>query len=293
MTLTDDIAAVQARLDSAADEAWLLAAVTRLLLRGEAARDDLDRAAARLAAAAGVVVPGGDMALAGGRALRSQLAQLLALADPNTPVRWDQLDDATLLAQGRASSMNAVMWLMPDSPFPAVRDALTRTGAAFLDVGTGVGAICGALCARLPELRCVGLDISPRPLALADRELTALGVRDRVELREQDVARLDDVDMYDVAWIPLPLLPVQIVEVAVERVVRALKPGGVVIAAANRQPGDEHAAAMATLQALTVGGNPAFQEDVKAWLARAGAVDLVDVPTPPMAPAIVVAKRAA
>lgn len=283
----------RARIADATDAAWLLAAGTRLMLRGATSDDPLDAAAAQLVAAAGLELPSGDEALTAGRALRSQLAQLVALADPSAPVRWDELDDATLLAQGRASAMNAVMWLAPDSPFPGVRQRLAAPGATFLDVGTGVGAICGALCAQLPHLRCVGLDVSPRPLALADRELTAAGVRDRIELRHQDVADLDDIEVYDVAWIPLPLLPARVVEQAIARVVRALRPGGLVIAAANRQPLDETAAAMARVRSLTVGGNPAFRDDVVMWLAHGGAVEVADIPTPPMAPAIVVGHRRA
>jgi hypothetical protein len=97
------------------------------------------------------------------RGLRSQLAQMLAVADPAGAVRWADLDDDTLLAQGRASGTNIGSFLGPGGPTPdALQQRLAASGAVFLDVGTGVGAICAALCQKLPALRCVGLDIMPR-----------------------------------------------------------------------------------------------------------------------------------
>jgi 23S rRNA G2445 N2-methylase RlmL len=63
--------------------------------------------------------------------------------------------------------------------------------------------------------RCVGLDILPRALRLADSELTAAGVRHRVELREQDVQDLSDSEAFDVAWLPLPLRPEDVARTAI------------------------------------------------------------------------------
>ena len=116
------------------------------------------------------------------------------------------LDDASLVSQGRSSGGLWSILATPDGPVPAgLLDRLGAPDAVFLDVGIGVAGICVALCRAFPHLRCVGLDILPRALRLADTELTAAGVRHRVELREQDVQDLSDSDAFDVGCLCLCL----------------------------------------------------------------------------------------
>ncbi|MCB1484453.1 MAG: peptide chain release factor N(5)-glutamine methyltransferase [Hyphomicrobiaceae bacterium] len=56
-----------------------------------------------------------------------------------------------------------------------------------VDVGVGSGAILLTLMAELPEARGVGTDISPRALAVAQRNAERLGMLDRIELVETDM----------------------------------------------------------------------------------------------------------
>ena len=146
------------------------------------------------------------------------------------------LDDATLVSQGRSSGGLWSILAAADGPVPTA--LLNRPGApdaVFLDVGVGVGGICVALCRAFPQLRCVGgLDMLPRALRLADSELTAVGVRHRLELREQDVQDLSDSEAFDVAWLPLPLLPEDVARTAISGVTRALRTDGWLVVTANR-----------------------------------------------------------
>jgi SAM-dependent methyltransferase len=279
-----------------ADDAWLLAALTRHLhstALGDELSSPVDEAAADVLRAVGIPldVMGPEEAAVRARAMRSVFAQLLALSDASAVPSWGELDDGTLLAQGRASGGLVRFLLDPEGPFPrALVERLAHPGAVFLDVGVGVGAICATLCGAMPELTCVGLDILPRALELAEQELTARGVRDRVELRLQDVQDLEDADAFDTAWVPLPLLPEAVARRGLERVAAALRPGGWLLVAAGRPEPDPVRRAIARLRAATVGGCPADELDVREWLAEAGFVDVAPVGTPPAAPHLITAR---
>ena len=56
-----------------------------------------------------------------------------------------------------------------------------------LDLGTGCGCIAAALAVRVPGLRVIATDISFRALALAARNLAALGVSECVRLLQADL----------------------------------------------------------------------------------------------------------
>lgn len=56
-----------------------------------------------------------------------------------------------------------------------------------VDVGTGSGAIAASIARHAPQAQVVALDLSPAALEVARRNLTELGVSERVELRESDL----------------------------------------------------------------------------------------------------------
>jgi precorrin-6B methylase 2 len=284
-------------LKDVVDAAWVLGAVTRCLLAedlGIGGGAAIDAAAREVMDAAGVRISTGRDRVILGRGLRSLLGQILMVADASTPPNWGDLDDATLVSQGRSSGG---LWsILATADGPAPTGLLKRLGASdavFLDVGTGVGGICVALCRAFPNLRCVGLDILPRALRLADTELTAAGVRHRVELREQDIQDLSDSEAFDVAWLPLPLLPEDVARTGISRVRRPLRTDGWLVVAANRlDPNpDPLQEALERLRALTVDGCRAPRDEVGAWLDAAGVVDVQEIPMPPEAPVIITGRR--
>jgi release factor glutamine methyltransferase len=67
------------------------------------------------------------------------------------------------------------------------RRAIAGSAALVVDVGTGSGAIACAIALHEKYVRVIGTDISPDALAVAEANAHALGVSDRVELREGDL----------------------------------------------------------------------------------------------------------
>lgn len=108
------------RISALVDQAWVLAAAARVMFRdGDGQPHDLRTAAARKAVeAAHLGLPAGDAALMFARGLRAELAQMLALADPTADVAWAELDEETLLGQGRASGANIGAMLAPGGRHP-------------------------------------------------------------------------------------------------------------------------------------------------------------------------------
>lgn len=62
------------------------------------------------------------------------------------------------------------------------REAITVT-----EVGVGSGIISVMLALHLPNARLIAVDISPRALAVARRNIESFGLSDRIELREGDL----------------------------------------------------------------------------------------------------------
>ena len=67
------------------------------------------------------------------------------------------------------------------------RRAIAGRAAVVADVGTGSGAIACAVAVHERLVRVIGVDASPEALAVAEANALALGVADRVELREGDL----------------------------------------------------------------------------------------------------------
>lgn len=62
-----------------------------------------------------------------------------------------------------------------------------RSPQKILEIGTGSGAIVAALAHELSSTQFLATDISPESIQIAHHNLSALGLRERVELRESDV----------------------------------------------------------------------------------------------------------
>lgn len=56
-----------------------------------------------------------------------------------------------------------------------------------VEIGTGSGIISILLALHLPNARFIAVDISPRALSVARRNIEAFGLSDRIELREGDL----------------------------------------------------------------------------------------------------------
>ena len=133
---------------------------------------------------------------------------------------------------------------------PELNAALSADGAVLLDVGAGVGGLSVAFCHQFPGLRVVGLEPWDVP-----REMAEIDGYD-VELRDQRVEDLTDEAVYDVAWVPGPFLPPEILPTAFSRVHAALKPGGYIVFGLYYGPPDPLAQRLVALRTIRGGGDP-------------------------------------
>ena len=257
------------------------------LIAGGGVSDLLDRADADLLVAAAILTAHGDRY----RLLRDEppfrdgttmangalayLQRAVQHAEGGS-AGWDGQDPDLVLRQGRSSARIAGVLAEWVVRMPAVESALHAGQCRFLDVGVGIGAISSGLCQRYPSLTSVGLDVVPEVLALADQEISAAGLADRIELRQQSVADLTDNREYDFAWLPQPFIPRQPFEAGVRRVFEAVRPDGWVVVPLMTPPALESAFERAVVihAAHVLGGGPIEVHEAVELLEQAGWVDI-------------------
>lgn len=183
---------------------------------------------------------------------------------------WSHTDASIIEAQG-ALTRRWTTQAVPKLKFlPGLVPRLERPGAALLDVGAGTAGLSIALCRHFPRLCAVAVEPAPHPAALGERHVQGEGLADRIAIRRQRVEHLDDEGAFDLAFLPQMFLRDDIVEEAVRRVFRALRPGGWLLVAALSQEGGSTASAVNRLKNLLWGGNTRSVAQIKPLLQSAG-----------------------
>jgi len=185
---------------------------------------------------------------------------------------WTFTDTAILDGWGRGSTMVAPMIAAAHPDLQQVR--------TFLDVGTGVGLLAVAATQVWPDATVVGIDPWEPSLARARTNVSGAGLDDRITLRDQALTSLDEVDVYDCAWIPTFFVGESELEKGVPVALRALQPGGWVVLGVNRTPPIPLAQATATLRVVRGGGTALTTERAIELLEEAG-YDGVHAVVPP------------
>src|SRR5689334_7815787 len=197
---------------------------------------------------------------------RAFLRQAGDLIDhPERPPGWGYEDPVVLLSLGRGSASIVSAF----ATVPELVALLGREGAALLDVGAGVAALCRAF----PALKVVGLEPWGPALRLGQREISDAGLSARIELRAQRVEELADVDAYDVAWLAGPFLPPAIVPAALKHTFASLKPGGRIVFGLYAGPPDPLAQRLVALRTIRSGGHNATSDELVSALDAAGFED--------------------
>jgi hypothetical protein len=205
---------------------------------------------------------------------------------------WASQNDNALLAQGRGSAQAAAAFKMFALPaLEGLGDLLDGESPKMLDVGVGVAAMAVAYCRTFPGLRVVGLDVLPRALELARRQVDEAGLADRIELRQQDVATLADARTYALAWLPAPFVPRPALEAGLPRLAKALVPGGWLMMAHGKLHDDPLQNALSRFQTTVYGGAALDDDEAQSLLRGAGLEQVLTAPTPDGAPAITVGRR--
>ena len=288
------------------DAVWTLSAMVSVLSRGFGAPLSMDDPAARVLASyglleatdAGLLPTPAFAAALGGRApafadgIRSTLGQAATAAfRDGYGGDWGAFADEILVAQGRASAQGGHGFASFAIP---VLDGLAERFAGghgvLLDVGVGVAELACAFCQAVPGARVVGIDPLSRAIKLAATTVARHGLAGRVELRCQGVQALEDHQVFDLAWLPLPFIPAAAVREGLPRVLRALRPGGwLLVPGSTFEPGASRE--IARWQVHLTGGTMLSDGERGESLQAAGFESPTPLSTPPGAPPILAARR--
>jgi precorrin-6B methylase 2 len=191
------------------------------------------------------------------------------IENPARAPGWNYEDPVLLESQGQVSRLIVRNIDTLAAQRPDLREALHRPGA-FLDVGTGVGWLAIEAARAWPALRVVGIGSWKPALALASKNLAQSGVAERVELRSQRAEHLNDKTIFTLAWLPGPFIAAEIITLVLERIHRALTPGGWLIFGLHAPPTDALGQALANLRIVRSGGHPWTTREVEERLDTQG-----------------------
>jgi len=155
---------------------------------------------------------------------------------------------------------------------------------SFLDVGSGIGLLAVAAAGVWPQATVVGIDVWGPSLEAAAANVRAAGLGDRITLREQDVVALDDSDAYDCAWFPTFFVTDPVLEAAMPRLYRALRPGGWLVLGRMASAPDPLTQAVTTLRIIRGGGADFDAKRLVAALEAVGCTAVRVVPRQGPAP---------
>jgi hypothetical protein len=190
---------------------------------------------------------------------------------------WSHVDAEIIRAYGRFSEILTARMV---SMFLEVHPDLARLerGGALLDVGCGAAGGLIGFCKRFPSLRAVGIEPLKAARIEARTAITAAGLGSRIEVRSSRVEELDEVGVYDLAHVASAHIGDDSLRVGLERVRRALVPGGYVMLAGWRQNADPRIAAVSRLRWRCWGGGPRSVADLAQMAKNAGFVDIREAP---------------
>src|SRR6516164_1591874 len=101
---------------------------------------------------------------------------------------------------------------------------------------------------------------------------------------DQDVVTLDDTDAYDCAWFPTFFVTELVLEAAMPRLYRVLRPGGWLVLGRMAPPPDPLAQAVSTLRTIRGGGADFDAARLASALEAAGCTNVATLPRTGPAP---------
>jgi len=168
------------------------------------------------------------------------------IADPGRPPGWTFTDPAILQGWGRGSMVVPGALV---SAAPELADV-----RSLLDVGTGIGLLAIAAARVWPHASIVGIDTWGPSLETAAANIRAAGLDDKITVRDQDVTALEDTDAYDCVWFPTFFVTAAVLEAAMPRLYRAVRPGGWLVLGRMAPPPDPLAQTTSALRTIRGGG---------------------------------------
>jgi SAM-dependent methyltransferase len=181
-----------------------------------------------------------------------------------------------------AASLKTLPRILTDMVLPKLPKLESRfiDGARVLDVGCGAGWALVHMAERFPKTRCVGVDIEPRSIDLANELIRSRGLADRCQARLMSAEGLAEDGAYDIAtsFLVVHEIPPAVKEDAFRGVARCLVPGGSFVIFDETYPETDaelrtmptRFAALAQWFELTWGNRVNTRTEVDALCAQAG-----------------------
>lgn len=272
------------RLTASVNETLALCLAVRVRLGTWPAEDEAARRGAELLATLGITeaveeAEPADLAsvLAG---LRADLLFAAALlSEDAAPRRWRARDAAILRAFGDVSAGFPALLRRHVLPqLAGLAERLERPGAAFLDIGAGVGALSLAMLREWPALRVVAVEKLPEACALAGAAIRDAGAEAHVELHAGRAQELEETAAFDLAFVPSAFIPPAELPSVTARAAAALRPGGWLLLAVLGGGADAAAAALTRFRIAAWGGTSLGGEAAEAVLRGAGLGDVRVLP---------------
>ncbi len=191
---------------------------------------------------------------------------------------WTHTDEAIIEAQGTLTQLWTTRALPKLKFLPGLVPRLERPGAGLLDVGAGAAGLSITLCRHFPHLTAAALEPAPHPAAVGARHVQEAGLAARIDVRQERVEDLRDEEAFDLAFLPQMFLPEAIIHQAIERVFRALRPGGWLLVAVLASEGHGRAPAINRLKNLLWGGGIRTVNHLRPRLAAAGFDPVIRAP---------------
>jgi protein-L-isoaspartate O-methyltransferase len=197
------------------------------------------------------------------RTMFAQSADLLGC--PTRDSGWSYTDPVVLEGVGRASMMMPTL-LAGSGELNGV--------SSFLDIGTGVGLLAVSAARVWPGCTVTGIDVWAPSLELARGNVSAAGLGDRIEIRDQDLLDLGEVDRYDCVWLPTFFFGRDVLAAALPKIIAATRSGGYVVAAHYEPPPDPLPRTTMRLRTIRDGGSVLDADGAAALLRDAGCQDV-------------------
>jgi Methyltransferase domain len=195
------------------------------------------------------------------------------LENPERSPGWAYTDPKLLQGPGIASRRFARAIETFAAQRPQLAAALAKSGS-LLDVGTGVAGLAIEVARSWPAWRAVGIDRWQPSLSLAQENISAAGMHERVEIRLQGVDQLEDRDAFTLAWLPGQFLSPGIMPAAIERTHRALIDGGWLVIGIFAPMKDTFGEAVHRLKIARDGGHPWSVTEISGLLQDFGFIDI-------------------
>ena len=241
-----------------------------------AVRALLERVASELVGDTSTMPDGQRAAIVGmARAFIHQASDLLE--NPGRAGGWDDTDETLLQSIGQLSMGIVDAVAAAAALHGSLADLLTSDDSTFVDIGTGSAWLAIAMARRYPTLKVVGYDIFAPALELARRNVTTVGLSDRVELVQADAVDMAP-ESADIVWVPLPFIPLGVARAVIRSAAAALRPGGWLLPGSFPGPGDSLPDDLMTLRTIRSGGHPWPADELLAELAGVGLADATEVP---------------